>query len=114
MIKWREMSFAEIQDQWRTFILSRQKGKKENHITCIEREALIDELLARVEGADPVIKGYKYFLETMKQEKKMDKAIKSEKKVIDKGMDKLVKMDKKNDKKHEKIGAKKAMKKKGC
>jgi len=49
----------------------------------------------------------------------MDKAIKKEKKIIDKGMNKLVKMDKKNDKKHEKKGekegAKKAMmKKKGC
>lgn len=44
----------------------------------------------------------------------MDKAIKKEKKVIDRGMEKLVKMDKKNDKKHEKEGMKKAMKKKGC
>lgn len=44
----------------------------------------------------------------------MDKAIKKEKKIIDKGMNKLVKMDKKNDKKHEKEGFKKAMKKKGC
>ena len=44
----------------------------------------------------------------------MDKAIKKEKKVIDKGMENLEKMDKKNDKKHEKIGMKKAMKKKGC
>jgi hypothetical protein len=37
----------------------------------------------------------------------MDKAIKKEKKMIDKGMDKLVSMDKKNDKKHEKMGMKK-------
>lgn len=44
----------------------------------------------------------------------MDKAIKKEKKVIDKGMNNLVKMDKKNDKKHEKVGMKKAMSKKGC
>lgn len=44
----------------------------------------------------------------------MDKAIKKEKKMIDKGMNKLAKMDKKNDKKHEKEGMKKAMKKKGC
>jgi len=44
----------------------------------------------------------------------MDKAIKKEKHMIDKGMNKLVKMDKKNDKKHEKEGMKKAMKKKGC
>jgi len=44
----------------------------------------------------------------------MNKAIKKEKKVIDKGMMKLEKMDKKNDKKHEKVGMKKAMKKKGC
>ena len=44
----------------------------------------------------------------------MDKAIKKEKKIIDKGMNKLIKMDKKNDKKHEKEGMKKAMKKKGC
>lgn len=44
----------------------------------------------------------------------MDKAIKKEKKVIDKGMERLEKMDKKNDKKHEKMGMKKAMKKKGC
>ena len=44
----------------------------------------------------------------------MDKAIKKEKKVIDKGMNKLIKMDKKNDKMHEKKGMKKAMGKKGC
>lgn len=44
----------------------------------------------------------------------MDKEIKKEKKIIDKGMEKLARMDKKNDKKHERIGAKKAMKKKGC
>jgi len=44
----------------------------------------------------------------------MDKALKREKKVIDKGMNKLIKMDKKNDRKHEKEGEKKAMKKKGC
>ncbi len=44
----------------------------------------------------------------------MDKAIRKEKKVIDKGMERLEKMDKKNDKKHEKMGMKKAMKKKGC
>jgi hypothetical protein len=44
----------------------------------------------------------------------MDKLIKKEKKVIDKGMERLEKMDKKNDKKHEKMGMKKAMKKKGC
>jgi hypothetical protein len=47
----------------------------------------------------------------------MDKAIKKEKKVIDKGMEQLAKMDKKNDKKHERMGEKKAMKsmkKKGC
>lgn len=44
----------------------------------------------------------------------MDKAIRKEKKIIDKGMQKLIKMDKKNDKKHEKVGEKKAMKKKGC
>ena len=44
----------------------------------------------------------------------MDKQIKKEKKMIDKGMDKLASMDKKNDKKHEKIGEKKAMKMKGC
>ena len=44
----------------------------------------------------------------------MDKQIKKEKKTIDKGMDKLAKMDKKNDTKHEKMGMKKAMKKKGC
>ena len=44
----------------------------------------------------------------------MDKAIKKEKKTIDKGMNKLVKMDKKNDMKHEKMGYKKAMSKKGC
>jgi type I site-specific restriction endonuclease len=44
----------------------------------------------------------------------MDKAIKKEKKLIDKGMERLEKMDKKNDKKHEKMGMKKAMKKKGC
>jgi len=44
----------------------------------------------------------------------MDKQIKKEKKVIAKGMDKLISMDKKNDKKHEKEGMRKAMKKKGC
>jgi hypothetical protein len=44
----------------------------------------------------------------------MDKAIKKEKKMIDKGMNKLASMDKKNDKMHEKKGMKKAMKKKGC
>lgn len=44
----------------------------------------------------------------------MDKQIKKEKKAIDKGMNKLVAMDKKNDKKHEKEGYKKAMKRKGC
>lgn len=44
----------------------------------------------------------------------MDKAIRKEKKAIDKSMEKLASMDKKNDKNHEKIGAKKAMKKKGC
>jgi hypothetical protein len=44
----------------------------------------------------------------------MDKAIRKEKKVINKGMEKLEKMDKKNDSKHEKEGYKKAMKKKGC
>jgi hypothetical protein len=44
----------------------------------------------------------------------MDKAIKKEKKRMDKGMEKLERMDKKNDKKHEMIGEKKAMKKKGC
>ena len=44
----------------------------------------------------------------------MDKAIKKEKKAIDKGMTKLEHMDKKNDKKHERMGEKKAMKKKGC
>ena len=44
----------------------------------------------------------------------MDKLIKKEKKVIDKGMNKLISMDKKNDRKHEKEGMKKAMKKKGC
>lgn len=44
----------------------------------------------------------------------MDEAIRKEKKSIDKGMNKLASMDKKNDKKHEKIGEKKAMKKKGC
>lgn len=43
----------------------------------------------------------------------MDKAIKKEKKAIDKGMNKLLKMDKRNDQKHEKEGYKKAMKKKG-
>jgi hypothetical protein len=44
----------------------------------------------------------------------MDKAIKKEKKAIDKGMVKLEKMDKKNDKMHEKKGYKMAMSKKGC
>jgi hypothetical protein len=44
----------------------------------------------------------------------MDKAIKKEKKAIDKGMNKLARMDKKNDKKHEAKGMKKAMMKKGC
>lgn len=44
----------------------------------------------------------------------MDKAIKKEKRMMDKGMDKLVKMDKKNDKKHEVKGYKKAMMKKSC
>lgn len=47
----------------------------------------------------------------------MDKQIRKEKKAIDKGMERLERMDKKNDKKHEKIGEKKAMqhmKKKGC
>ncbi len=44
----------------------------------------------------------------------MDKAIKKEKKAMDKGMNKLASMDKKNDMKHEKMGMKKAMKKKGC
>lgn len=44
----------------------------------------------------------------------MDKAIKKEKKMMDKGMDKLARMDKKNDMKHEKMGYKKAMSKKGC
>lgn len=43
----------------------------------------------------------------------MDKEIKKEKKIIDKGMNKLASMDKKNDEKHEKMGEKKAMKKKG-
>jgi hypothetical protein len=44
----------------------------------------------------------------------MDKAIRKEKKMMDKGMEKLAHMDKKNDKKHEKVGMKKAMMKKGC
>lgn len=42
----------------------------------------------------------------------MDKAIKKEKKVIDKGMDKLVKMDKKRDKMCDESMHKKSMKKK--
>jgi hypothetical protein len=44
----------------------------------------------------------------------VDKAIRKQKKAIDKGMTKLIHDDKKNDKKHEKEGYKKAMKKKGC
>ena len=44
----------------------------------------------------------------------MDKQIKKEKKIIDRGMDRLAKMDKKNDMKHEREGMKKAMKRKGC
>lgn len=68
MIKWRTMSFEEIQDQWRRFILSRHKNSDDNHITMREREALIDELIGRYESADYVGKGYKYFLETMKRD----------------------------------------------
>lgn len=44
----------------------------------------------------------------------MDEAIKKTKKKIDKGMKKLETLDKKNDKKQQKLGMKKAMKKKGC
>ena len=44
----------------------------------------------------------------------MDKAIKKVKKSVDKDLQKLEKLDKKNDAKHERIGMKKAMKRKGC
>lgn len=69
MIKWKNLSNEKISKRWNDFILSRQKGKQDDHITMLCRESLVSELLERLERAEYIAKGYKYFIETMKREK---------------------------------------------
>ncbi len=66
MINWKRCSHEKIKNKWNAFILARRKNpngmKSENksHITCLEREALIDQLIWRLDMANGVIDSYHY------------------------------------------------------
>ncbi len=65
MIKWKQQSFDHIKYSWGMFNYSRRYPSKctkkmveKSHITCLEREALISDLIDRLECANRVIDSY--------------------------------------------------------
>ena len=73
MINWKRYSFNQIKSKWNSFIKMRQryyegvpKKHSNTHISCLEREALIQDLLFRLEQADACIESSKIFNETLK------------------------------------------------
>lgn len=55
MIRWKRYSYKEIKKKWDTFQNMRQKNHgghsdtEKWHITCLERESLIDNLISRLD-----------------------------------------------------------------
>lgn len=55
MLNWKRYSYAEVKKKWETFIRMRTKkteGKPKAekwHITCLERESLIENLMSRLD-----------------------------------------------------------------
>ena len=73
MINWKRYSFDQIRRKWELFIKTRKKylhgvPKKYSNtqITCLEREALIKELLDRLQLADSCIESSEIFKESLK------------------------------------------------
>jgi hypothetical protein len=80
MINWNRMSHDKIKHKWTSFIMARKKhpnGMKNDHpehISCLERESLIDNLMSRLDTANRVIDSYsllKTCIEQGKEKKKM-------------------------------------------
>lgn len=58
MINWNRCSVDQIKQKWADFNFSRnypykcvKKAQQKNHITCLERESLINNLLKRLDNA---------------------------------------------------------------
>ncbi len=65
MINWKGKSFDQIKLKWENFTYCRRYPSKctrktidKAHITCLERESLINDLLDRLESANRVIDSY--------------------------------------------------------
>lgn len=64
MINWKRMSHDKIKHKWMSFVLARKKNPSgiksdhPDHITCLERESLIEHLIWRLDMANGVIDSY--------------------------------------------------------
>jgi len=64
MTNWNEYSYTRLKHRWESFILARKQmtprsvDKSKMHITCLDRESLIDNLISRLDCANRVIDSY--------------------------------------------------------
>ena len=71
MINWKRFSCDQIRHKWRMFKQMRikkhdtLKSTDKEHITSLERESLIEDLLTRLHYADRVIDSYTRFKESI-------------------------------------------------
>ena len=79
MINWNRFSVDQIRDKWDLFIDTRKKynsgiPKKHEkcHITCLEREALINQLLWRLDMANGVIDSYNKLRTCIEKDREKD------------------------------------------
>jgi hypothetical protein len=69
MINWNRLTFDQISQKWDLFIKTRKRftngtpKKDKTHITCLERESLIRNLISRLERAELNIDDLKKFKE---------------------------------------------------
>ena len=81
MINWKRMSHDKLKHKWTSFILARKKSPNgiksdhQDHITSLERESLISQLIWRLDMANGVIDSYHQLKTCIEQDEQNEKCI---------------------------------------